>query len=300
MGRYSATERIGVNAVESVTLNEFGWIFREQPISDMGIDAHIESVESKNPTGKLLGVQIKTGKSHFKDKGDTLVYYGQKKHLDYWLAHSLPVILIAHIPESNQSYWANVDKSVISYTNDNWKISIDKSSSFDRTSLERITRIMAGGDREIMIRNLFLHVENMRYIEQGGKLIIYKEEWHNKSLGRGPLNLIKVNSDGTEEVLKEDYLYYTGYDTRRLVEHVYPWASVGIDEQYYSDNFCNSVFDIYPTAGRSPSALYPFRVAFGEISIYRLELKINEVGASFLKLLAYLETGKPGSSDEQL
>jgi len=31
--RYSNTERIGVNKVESIILNKFNWIFREQPIS---------------------------------------------------------------------------------------------------------------------------------------------------------------------------------------------------------------------------------------------------------------------------
>ena len=45
MARYSTTERIGVNAVEHIVLHELGWIFREQPIVDMGIDAHIERVD---------------------------------------------------------------------------------------------------------------------------------------------------------------------------------------------------------------------------------------------------------------
>ena len=31
MARYSDTERIGVNAVESLILRDLGWIFREQP-----------------------------------------------------------------------------------------------------------------------------------------------------------------------------------------------------------------------------------------------------------------------------
>lgn len=46
MERYSATERIGVNAVERIVVSELGWIFREQPIMDMGIDAQIELVEN--------------------------------------------------------------------------------------------------------------------------------------------------------------------------------------------------------------------------------------------------------------
>lgn len=41
--RYSSTERTGVNKVESVFINKFKWIFREQPIVDLGIDAQVEN-----------------------------------------------------------------------------------------------------------------------------------------------------------------------------------------------------------------------------------------------------------------
>jgi len=53
MGRFTKTERIGVNAVERIVLDDLGWIFREQLIVDLGIDAHIELVEHE-PTGKLV------------------------------------------------------------------------------------------------------------------------------------------------------------------------------------------------------------------------------------------------------
>ena len=48
------TERKGINAVEKIFLDEFGWLFREQPVSDYGIDAQVEVVENNKPTGKLI------------------------------------------------------------------------------------------------------------------------------------------------------------------------------------------------------------------------------------------------------
>lgn len=102
MSRYSATEQIGVHAVGLVVTSDLGWIFREQPIADMGIDAHIELVDGE-PTGKLIGVQIKTGKGNFKESKDAYTYYGNDVHLDYWSNHSLPVILVAHIPETKET-----------------------------------------------------------------------------------------------------------------------------------------------------------------------------------------------------
>ena len=47
-------DRIGVNAVEAIFVKELGWIFREQTISDWGIDAHVEVAEEERPTGRLL------------------------------------------------------------------------------------------------------------------------------------------------------------------------------------------------------------------------------------------------------
>jgi hypothetical protein len=75
MSRYTTTERLGINAVEQVVLKELQWIFREQPIADMGIDAHVETVCNGAPTGQLQALQIKTGASHFQDTGDALTYY---------------------------------------------------------------------------------------------------------------------------------------------------------------------------------------------------------------------------------
>ncbi len=289
MSRYSPTERIGVNAVEQLALKELGWIFREQPISDMGIDAHLEAVDGGKPTGKLLGVQIKTGASHFTDAGDSLTYYGTLTHLNYWLSHSLPVILVAHLPESGSTYWVRVTSSTAERTKKAWRISIPKAQALDMASLEGLSKALEGSEREIRSRNLFLHIENMRYLNQGGRLVIYKEEWHNKSLGRGALNLIQVNSGGTEETLKKGFYWYTGYDTKSLVEEVYPWASVSIDEQYYEDNFCDSFYSVYTDSYIETHDIYPYEVISGEISLYRLELKLNDLGRSFMEVFAYLE-----------
>lgn len=141
----------------------------------MGIDAHIEAVVDGDPTGRLLGVQIKTGKSHFTDKGDKLVYYGSLVHLNYWVSHSLPVILVAHLPETNETYWVQVNSETAVRTKRRWKISIPKANVFDKESKDSLLRLLEGTEQEIRTRNLFLHVENMRFVETGGKLVIYTE-----------------------------------------------------------------------------------------------------------------------------
>ncbi|WP_461491568.1 DUF4365 domain-containing protein, partial [Pontibacter sp. HJ8] len=41
MSRYSSTERLGVIATDTIVTKDLGWIFREQTIVDVGIDALI-------------------------------------------------------------------------------------------------------------------------------------------------------------------------------------------------------------------------------------------------------------------
>ena len=78
------TERAGLNAVSTIFNEQFKWFFREQPVLDWGIDAQIELLDKRMPTGRLFAVQIKTGASYFKKQAEDYVYYGQMKHLDYW------------------------------------------------------------------------------------------------------------------------------------------------------------------------------------------------------------------------
>jgi hypothetical protein len=61
----------------------------------------IERYSTNNePTGKLIALQIKTGASYFRPKGDDFVFYGELRHLEYWTRHSLPMFLVLHDPSS--------------------------------------------------------------------------------------------------------------------------------------------------------------------------------------------------------
>jgi len=142
VSRYTPTERIGINAVEQIVLKELRWIFREQPIVDMGIDAQIETVSNGHPSGKLFALQIKTGASHFRDVGDCFVYYGTKVHIDYWSGHSLPVLLVAHFPDVNQTYWVHASPPHLSPTDSAWKISIPKNNRLCEASIPNLLDIL--------------------------------------------------------------------------------------------------------------------------------------------------------------
>lgn len=288
MNRYNSTERKGINATESAVISDLGWIFREQPICDMGIDAHIESVCDDEPSGRLIGVQVKTGESHFTEHNDSFVYYGKIVHLEYWLDHSLPVIIVAHFPNSNQTLWAHVSEDTIVRTNKSWKISIPKDQVLDETSKEKLLSLFEGTKKEIKLRNLFLHSGVIRFLHGGGKLVVTYMDWHHKSLKRGPVELIKIDGEN-EESIEFNHPWYTGYGVKEVLELLYPWASVVVDKEYYEENFSDSFYDVYTDLYIENHEIYPYATRAGEVSDYRLELKLNLLGNSFLVVLGYVD-----------
>lgn len=301
MPRYSTTERLGVNAVEQITLRELGWIFREQPVVDMGIDAQIELVDHGQPTGKLLAVQIKTGLSHFHETNGHYVYYGDLTHLDYWTGHSLPVIFVAYFLESDTTLWASVDEDSVERTSSGWKIAIPKSQVFgDRTS-ESLSVLFEGTPALQKLRTLSIHEPLMRHIANGGRVSVELEDWINKSLGRTPVRVFVQEENGDKTLELDWFQYYVGYGVKELAEALFPWAIAVVDEEFYEENAdedpdqelaraTDADNDVYATS--DPDCVYPYSEAAGEVEFYRLALKLNELGRAFLLLSDYMSASK--------
>src|SRR5688572_24189238 len=86
-----------------------GIIFRETPNTDVGIDAHIEVVNSNGiATGKLAGLQIKSGNSFVDTKTLTFTLRAEQRHFEYWSRYTLPVIGVVFSPSLNQAVWFNL------------------------------------------------------------------------------------------------------------------------------------------------------------------------------------------------
>lgn len=289
MARYSTTERIGINALESIVLNDLGWIFREQPIADMGIDAQIERVDDGSPTGKLIALQIKTGMSQFRETDDAFIYYGSLVHLDYWTGHSLPVILVAHLPESGQTMWALIDETTVRRTGKKWKIAIKKSNMLGQETLDALEKVSEGTPGQQRLRQLSIDEPLMRHIEKGGKVSVELEDWVNKSLGRTPVRVFVHDEDGNETLSQDWFLYYTGYGMKGLAEALFPWATASVDADFYDEQGDPDEGDnglAWPD--QASDAIYPYTEAGGEIDYYRLVLTLNDLGRGFLTVSEYL------------
>lgn len=134
MRQFEPIERVGIHRTALVFLEDFGWIEREQPISDFGVDMHVEIVDDGNPTGQIFALQIKSGSSYFREETATgFIYRGDNRHLEYWLSQSVPVLIILYEPESKSIFWEQVISSKVSKTESAWKIEIPKSNLLDKS-----------------------------------------------------------------------------------------------------------------------------------------------------------------------
>lgn len=223
------TDRLGVHAVEGIVLKDLGWIFREQTVSDWGIDAHIEIVDSQGPTGRLIALQIKSGRSFFRKKTGHLVYHGKRRHLGYWTRHSLPVLIVLHNPDTDETVWQRVNyQDVQSSGYDKWSIEIPRTQVLNADAKEALERGVSDISAQRRIR-LSLDLGLMREFAKHDEIYLRIEEWPNKSLGIRGMEVFFEELEG-----KPDYtfgIFVPDHNFGRFMEHYWPW----LDFEYVNE-----------------------------------------------------------------
>ncbi|WP_298514212.1 DUF4365 domain-containing protein [uncultured Kordia sp.] len=178
MSVFNPIERIGIHRSALIFLEEFGWIEREQPISDFGIDMHVEIVNNGIPTGQIFAIQVKSGKSYFKEETTkAYIFRGENKHLEYWLSQSLPVIILIYEPTFNSIFWQLVTSEKIIRTEKAWKIEIPKINLLDKAK-EELKKIYYNPNHYVALQVSDISHNDARRIE--AKILV--ESTHAKSL----------------------------------------------------------------------------------------------------------------------
>jgi len=263
------TERVGVNAVEAIFLG-FKWTFRPQVISDYGIDAQVEVWEHGKFTGKLLALQIKSGASYFKRKGDDYVFHGEQRHLDYWTRHPLPVFLIMHNPETGLTLWQKVERRLATVTDNGWSITIPA----DNILSERNKHLLAAGiasDPEAIRRfNLAFDLPTMRLLQERDEIYFKINDWVNKTL-----NIRDVEVCFDDEVTDEPgFVIPIKAPTRSYADFMddyFPWLD----------------FDHLETE----------ETISAEVEVHTLQVWVNDLGKSYMAIEDYFANGKPARDE---
>lgn len=115
--------QLGVSIFELLVGRDLGWIARRQDLLDYGIDAHVEVMQGNSATGRLLAVQLKTGKSFFAESARTgWVFRPSQRHVEYWLAYSLPVIVVLIDESAQKGYWEVINTKTLKETSRGFKL----------------------------------------------------------------------------------------------------------------------------------------------------------------------------------
>ncbi len=299
--------RMGVSAVSHAFAN-LKWLFREQPISDFGIDAQVEIVKDDKPTGKLIALQIKSGSSFFaKVRDDKVFFRGDKKHLDYWLKHSLPVVLILHNPNNSIIIWQLINENTITKTPKGWTVEISLNQRLDKYSIHKLSKISDKPRYIVKLQNLQLARPWIEKLDTGYSLFIEVQEWINKTSGRGDIKLIVQDVSGKTKNEYNWSVMFPGWRYEDALPEFFPWADLSIDEVFYDDydrdkwklecgsydketdtTICYEDFSEWAERHLS-KGIRPYDDN-GEVAFWRLELNLNEFGKAFMFIDGYLSS----------
>lgn len=297
-------ERIGVNHCAEIAERN-NWMFREQPVNDIGIDAHMEFIEESGKPKQLLALQIKSGVSWFKEKKDGCIVFrsiNERQYL-YWTTNSLPCIVVLYNPEDNMCIWQKLTSETIERTSDG-----KGKGFFVKVPLEQVFLNEYSNKKLLSYANLPEYITNynfllsqkefMQIIQDGGIVKLHSEEWVNKSSGRGKTELIV---DDGKSIRKYSYPYWFPFTPyTEVFPRLFPWANFSVDEDYYEDYdeaFWREYHCIYDkeehewlivgdTFEEYRKKLDPMRSIdySGEVAEYMLILSLNDLGKSFLSV----------------
>jgi hypothetical protein len=290
----------GVTHTQLAVQDVLGWLFREQPTEDYGIDAHVEVVERDDVRGRLLALQIKSGESQFRESGPSGWWFRpDAEHVQYWLNHSLPVVVVLYHPATKRCHWQLVNRKTLQETSTGgWKLLVPEDQVLDGSATVPLSSAAKGDSYVLRIRELQLARHWMERLSRGQRLVIDIAEWVNKSSGRGSISLGVDNEDGQGPEKLASWGVFLGLsDYAEVVPRLFAWADVHLHEETYDEAAYNlfetecSVWDEGDRfltedfgdwrQGRFPEGLRPY-TDDGEIGYWRLELTLNELGRAFL------------------
>ena len=309
----NSTERMGVYHCGKIAECN-NWMFREQPVDDVGIDAHMELMESSGKARQLLALQIKSGTSWFKEKrADCIIFRDiNERQYNYWTTNSLPCIVVLYNPDDDMCIWQKLTTEAIERTSDG-----KGKGFFVKVPLTQVFLDNSSNEKLLSFTNLPEHITNynfllsqknfMQIIQDGGEIKLHSSEWVNKSSGRGNTELIV---DDGKSIEKYSYPYWFPYTPYTMVfPQLFPWADFSADEDFFEEDdesnwreyhcYYDKEEDEWLLVGDTfeefRRKLSPMRSInhLGEVAEYMMILSLNELGRSFLSVDKFVSQNRP-------
>ena len=287
-----------------------GWLFRNQPVNDIGIDAHMEMTDDSGQSRQLLALQVKSGPSCFKEQKNNYVVFRDinERQYNYWTKNPLPCIIVLYNSETDTCVWEKLTKDTIKPTKKGYRIDVPLDQVFldDKSNQDLLD--YTNLPQHITNYNFLLSQRDfMKAIKAGGEVKLHSTEWVNKSSGRGDTELIISDSDGSVEKYNYPYWFpFTPYS--EVFPRLFPWATFSADEDFYEDsdkelwrtyNCHYDKEDGWIIVGESfdefRGSLDPMRGIdhAGEVAEYMLKMGLNDLGEAFLTVNEYVSQSHP-------
>jgi hypothetical protein len=306
------TARVAVAEVHRKVVADLGWLFREQPIDDYGIDAQVEIIDDKVVTSRLLALQIKGGMHCFRQPGPGgWWYFPQARHIRYWTRHALPVVLVLVDTQTGSAYWQVVNSDTVVRTSQGGgKILVPETNHLDRTARRHLAQLAAGDPYTLRLRELQLAQPLMRMLANGHRLMIEIEERTGSATGRGSVTLSMFHPDPgyTSPLVTWGVALGTdGY--AEAVPHMFAWASIRADTVPYEDvdwddytaehpgaeffdEATSNDFTAWRDARPDSATLRPYLHVPEGVAYWQLELRLNDLGNAFLLVDEFAQRGR--------
>ncbi|MCC2382005.1 DUF4365 domain-containing protein [Bacillus cereus] len=208
--------------------------------------------------------------SHVKEYGDHFVYYGEFKHLLYWLEYSLPVVVVfveEKIGNPNlfpTCYWVEVKKEKIKTLKSSWKIKIQKSQTLDANCKDELSKVSPRKSiNDLRFTELQLQRPLIEHLYDGGKIAI-----ENKGV-EDPKIIIENRDGSVVDILCWKDMFSTALFHKECPDYPFPWANVDVGEKCI----------LTSEEGEETSKFY---------------LELNSFGTEFLNVSTYLALGIDG------
>jgi len=296
------TSRLGLSEL-SLLFSSVGWLFREQLFEDIGIDAQVEILENNLPTGKIIAIQVKSGESYFVEQNENgIIYRPDVKHVEYWLKYSIPVIIVLYNPCDKMLLWVPVHQDTIKKTEVNYKIEISKEAILNKETYLVLRNVFKLNYQENRMMKLLLDYPWMKMIKEGEVVYAEFEDWINKSLTRTSIKIYCHSRNGYKEFYIPQH-YAPRHSIFDIVQNFIPWADYEMDIDGYREHkeeeyeYLCSRYDreddmTYYTEPfedfyEEPEDIVPIEEG-DEIDLYRVVLKLNDIGESFLIIAKYI------------
>ena len=304
-------EREGVHHCGKIA-SQNKWMFREQPIEDIGIDAYMELTDDVGKVKQLLALQIKSGESYFNEiRNNYVIYRGiDERHYNYWTTHCLPCIIVLYNPKDEMCIWQKLTPETIKKTTGGkgYCLKIPQDQVFLDTTSNKALLAYSNLPEHISNYNFLLSQKHfMNILNEGGRVVLHSKEWVNKSSGRGETELIINDGKATMSYIYPYWFPFVPYD--EVFPRLFPWADFKADEEFYEEsdmaewreNHCyydkedDDWIIVGDTFEEYRSKLAPIRAIdySGEVAEYMLELQLNELGKAFLKVDDYVSQTRP-------